>query len=59
MKFNRLMLCLSIFLAGNCFGVNAILLAIPQTRDKPVRIAWAAAGLLAAVLAPVGWRDQQ
>lgn len=58
MRFNRLMLCLSLFLAGNCFGMNAILLAIPQTRDKPVRIAWAAAGLLTAPLAPAAWRDQ-
>lgn len=59
MKLKYFMQCLSIFLAGNVFGMNAILLAIPETRDKPVRVAWAAAALLAAVLAPVGWRDQQ
>ncbi len=58
MKFNRFMLCLSIFLAGNCFGMNVILLAIPATRDKPARIAWAATALLTAVLAPAAWRDQ-
>lgn len=57
-KFNRIMLCLSIFLAGSCFGMNVILLAIPATRDKPVRIAWATTALLTAVLAPAAWRDQ-
>ena len=58
MKLNRFMQCLSVFLAGSVFGMNVIVLAIPERRDKSARITWAAAALVIAVLAPVAWRDQ-